>query len=77
MLLVWLIVNALFFVWRILVTAEVEARDQSIRGEGAGHLVSQQAYGVGRGHKNARQSPAPNEAVSYVGDLCLGPPYRT
>ena len=30
-LLVWLIVNALFFVWRILVTTEVEIPDRSIR----------------------------------------------
>ena len=30
-LLVWLIVNVLFFVWRILVTTEVETRDRSIR----------------------------------------------
>ena len=30
-LLVWLIVNALFVVWRILVTTEVETRDRSIR----------------------------------------------
>ena len=30
-LLVWLIVNAMFVVWRILVTNEVEARDQSAR----------------------------------------------
>ena len=42
-----------------------------------GNLVSQQACGVGRGHKNARQSPAPNEGVSDIGDLSLGPPYRT
>jgi len=34
--LVWLIVNALFFVWRILVTTKVESRDQSVLGEGAG-----------------------------------------
>jgi hypothetical protein len=30
-LLAWLIVNALFFVWRILVTTEVEIPDRSIR----------------------------------------------
>ncbi len=30
-LLVWLIVNALFVVWRILVTTEVETRGRSIR----------------------------------------------
>ena len=30
-LLVWLIVNALFVAWRILVTTEVESRDRSIR----------------------------------------------
>ena len=30
-LLVWLIVNALFVVWRILVTSEVETRDRSTR----------------------------------------------
>ena len=30
-LLVWLIVNALYVVWRILVTTEVETRDRSIR----------------------------------------------
>jgi hypothetical protein len=30
-LLVWLIVNALFVVWRILVTTEAESRDRSIR----------------------------------------------
>ena len=30
-LLVWLIVNVLFFVWRILVTSEVETRERSIR----------------------------------------------
>ena len=30
-LLVWLIVNALFVVWRILVTTDVETRDRSIR----------------------------------------------
>ena len=30
-LLVWLIVNALFVVWRILVRTEVETRDRSIR----------------------------------------------
>ena len=30
-LLVWLIVNALFVAWRILVTTEVETRDRSIR----------------------------------------------
>ena len=30
-LLAWLIVNALFVVWRILVTTEVETRDRSIR----------------------------------------------
>ena len=30
-LLVWLILNALFVVWRILVTTEVETRDRSIR----------------------------------------------
>ena len=30
-LLVWLIVNALVVVWRILVTTEVETRDRSIR----------------------------------------------
>jgi hypothetical protein len=30
-LLVWLIMNALFVVWRILVTTEVETSDQSIR----------------------------------------------
>jgi hypothetical protein len=29
--LVWLIVNVLFFVWRILVTTDVETRDRSIR----------------------------------------------
>jgi hypothetical protein len=27
-LLAWLIVNALFFVWRILVTSDAETRDQ-------------------------------------------------
>jgi hypothetical protein len=31
-LLVWLILNALFVVWRILVTNEVEARDQISEG---------------------------------------------
>ena len=30
-LLVWLIVNALFVVWRILVTTEIEIPDRSIR----------------------------------------------
>ena len=30
-LLVWLILNALFVVWRILVTTDVETRDRSIR----------------------------------------------
>ena len=30
-LLVWLILNALFVVWRILVTTEVETRDRAIR----------------------------------------------
>lgn len=30
-LLVWLIVNALYVMWRILVTTEVETRDRSIR----------------------------------------------
>ena len=30
-LLVWVILNALFFVWRILVTSEVETRERSIR----------------------------------------------
>ena len=30
-LLVWLIVNALFVVWRILVTSSAETRDRSIR----------------------------------------------
>ena len=30
-LMVWLIVNALFVVWRFLVTAEVEIPDRSIR----------------------------------------------
>ena len=71
--LVWLILNALFFVWRILVTTEVEARDQSSAEK---VLDNVEAYGVGRGHKsrNARQSPAPNEGVSDIGDLSLCPP---
>ena len=30
-LLVWLIVNALYVLWHILVTTEVETRDRSIR----------------------------------------------
>jgi hypothetical protein len=30
-LLVWLIVNALYVMWRILVTIEVETRDRLIR----------------------------------------------
>lgn len=79
-LLVWLILNArFFFAWRILVTTEVEARDQSSAEKVLDNLVSQRAYAVGRGHKsrNPRQSPAPNEGVSDVGDLFLGLPYRT
>jgi hypothetical protein len=35
-LLVWLIVNALFVVWRILVVSQMESRDLSVRREGAG-----------------------------------------
>ena len=42
-LLVWLIVNALFFVWRVLVVSQAEARDLSVRREGAGQPLSQQA----------------------------------
>ena len=34
-LLVWLIVNALFVVWRILVMTEVETHDRSVRAETA------------------------------------------
>jgi hypothetical protein len=33
-LLAWLIVNALFFVWRILVTTEVETPDSRAHGAG-------------------------------------------
>lgn len=33
-LLAWLIVNALFFVWRILVTSEIDTRDRSGQREG-------------------------------------------
>jgi hypothetical protein len=39
-LLVWLIVNALFVVWRALVvSSEMETRDRLIRREGAGQPI--------------------------------------
>ena len=44
LLLVWLIVNALFVVWRALVvSSEMKTRDQPVCGEGSGHPLSQQA----------------------------------
>ena len=42
-LLVWLIANALFVVWRVLVVSQAEARDLSLRREGAGRPLSQHA----------------------------------
>jgi hypothetical protein len=42
-LLVWLIANALFVVWRVLVVSQAEARDLSVRRGGAGRPLSQQA----------------------------------
>jgi len=42
-LLVWLIANALFVVWRVLVVSQAESRDLSVRREGAGRPLSQQA----------------------------------
>jgi hypothetical protein len=42
-LLVWLIANALFVVWRVLVVSQAEARDLSVRRRGAGRPLSQQA----------------------------------
>ena len=42
-LLVWLIANALFVVWRVLVVSQAEARDLLVRRGGAGRPLSQQA----------------------------------
>jgi len=42
-LLGWLIANALFVVWRVLVVSQAESRDLSVRREGAGQPLSQQA----------------------------------
>ena len=42
-LLVWLIANALFVVWRVLVVSQADAPDLSVRRGGAGRRLSQQA----------------------------------
>jgi hypothetical protein len=42
-LLVWLIANALFVAWRVLVISQAEARDLSVRREGAGRPLPPQA----------------------------------
>lgn len=42
-LLVWLIANALFVVWRVLVVSQAEARALAVRRKGAGEPPSQQA----------------------------------
>jgi hypothetical protein len=42
-LLVWLIANALFVVWRVLVVSQAESRDLAVRREGAGQPLSQRA----------------------------------
>jgi len=40
-LLIWLIANALFVVWRVLVVSQAESRDLAVRREGAGQPLSQ------------------------------------
>jgi hypothetical protein len=42
-LLVWLIANALFVVWRVLAVSQAESRNLLVRREGAGQPLSQQA----------------------------------
>jgi hypothetical protein len=49
-LLVWLIANALFVVWRVLVVSQAESRDLSVRREGAGQPLSQRALRGRLGH---------------------------
>lgn len=50
---IWLIVNALFVVWRVLaISAETKAHDQFVRRDAAGHpqLLSQEALRRRLGH---------------------------
>lgn len=42
-LLVWLIANALFVVWRVLAISQAEARALAVRRKGAGQPLSHQA----------------------------------
>ena len=45
-LLVWLVANALFVVWRVLAVSQAESRYLSVRRQGAGQTISQQALGA-------------------------------
>jgi hypothetical protein len=68
-LLVWLIVNALFVVWRVLVvSSEKEPPGRSIRSEGAGHAT----FSTDQRHRIGQQGNLDQQCQPFV----RGPRYR-